>query len=132
MSKVAPSKLTLEDFPKQRDWIGPLFTMLNQFFGEVARAFSNQLTIEDNLYQEIKELKFTAGSADFPISFRTKFGVVPKALLVGYLFDSTVGTYSPTAPWVVWGFADGSVKISEITGLTNGNVYSIRLLLIYG
>ena len=55
MSQLDPQRFSTEEFPDQVDWIGKLFSPLNQFTGDVVRAFRNQLTISDNLYQEIKE-----------------------------------------------------------------------------
>lgn len=130
--KLTPAKLTLEDFPNQRDWIGNLFLILNSFTGDVVRGFSNQLTIEENLYQEIREIKWTAGSGDLPLSFQTKFKTAPKGLLPIYLFDQTAGTYSTSQPWFVWSYANGSVSILDVSGLTAGRTYSARILLIYG
>lgn len=130
--KLSPAKLTLEDFPKQRDWIGPLFSILNAFTGDIVRAFSNQLNIEDNLYQEIKEYKFKNSTNDFPLKFQTKFNVSPKGMIPIYVFNNTLSTFSTTAPVVVWSFAEGTLSISSITGLTTDSTYTIRFLIFYG
>jgi hypothetical protein len=132
LSKLIPAKLTLEDFPEQRSWIGPLFSILNSFTGDLVRAFSNQLTVGDNLFQEIKEVKFVNQSGDFPLKFKTKFIANPQGLTPIYLFDNTVNAYSPLTPQVVWSYADGTISISNISGLTANTTYTIRLLLIYG
>lgn len=130
--KLSPAKLTLEDFKEQREWIGKLFSVLNAFTGDVVRAFSNQITVEDNLYQEIKEIKFKNTTNDYPLKFRTKFVSSPKGLAAIYLYDETLGAYSTETPQVVWSYSDGQVSISNISGLTASTTYSIRLLVIYG
>lgn len=130
--KLNPQKFTLEDFQDQRDWIGKLFSPLNQFLGDVARAFSNQLTVEENLFQEIKEIRWVNVSVHYPLKFRTKFGGSPKGLSVIYLFNNTLASFSTAQPWVVWTYANGEVSISNISGLTSGQTYTIRLHVIYG
>ena len=130
--KLTPAKLTLEDFKDQRDWIGPLFSVLNQFTGDIVQAFSNAINIEDNLYQEIKEIKFKNSSQNFPLKFATKFKANPKGILPIYLYNNTLSAYSTQTPQVAWGYADGDVSMTSITGLTADSTYTIRLYVIYG
>ena len=132
MSKISPAKLTLEDFPNQRDWIGPLFSLLNTFTGDVINAFSNATTIQDNLYQEIKELRFVNTTALFPLRFKTKFSSAPKGLMPIYLYNNTTVTYSTAQPWVQWSYASGILSISSVSGLTASSDYTMRLLVLYG
>lgn len=132
MSKITPAKLTLEDFKEQRDWIGPLFSVLNSFTESIVKAFSNQLNVEDNLFQEIKEVKWRNSSGDFPLKFQTKFTANPKGLLPIFLFNNTLSANSTETPKVNWSYSDGMISISSITGLTTDSTYTIRLLLIYG
>lgn len=130
--KINPAKLTLEDFPGQRDWIGPLFTILNTFTGDTVRGTTNQISVEDNLFQEIKEIRFKNIAGEFPLKFRTKFAPTPKGQYVIYLYDHTDETYSMQAPWVVISFANGQGVISSIENLIAGHDYTMRLKIIYG
>ena len=132
MSQLKPAKLTLEDFPEQRSWIGTLFGVLNQFTNDIVQSYNNQLTVADNLFMEIREIKFVNQSGDFPLKFTTKFSSNPKGLTPIYLFDNTVGSYSPLTPQLVWSYADGALSISNISGLTAATTYTIRLLVLYG
>jgi len=130
--KINPSKFTTEDFQDQASWIGKLFQSLNKFTGDVVTAFGNQLTIEDNLYQEIKEIKWVNSAQNFPLKFKTKYSVHPKGLNPIYLLNNTTGNYSTQIPWIVWSYSDGQVVISNVSGLTAASTYTIRLLVIYG
>lgn len=132
MALINPQKFTTEEFQDQAKWIGKLFSGLNQFTGDVVAAFSNQFSVQDNLFQEIKEIKWTNTTQNFPLKFITKFKVIPKGMTPIYLLNNTTGSYSTAAPWVVWSYADGQVTISNISGLTNASTYTIRLLVIYG
>jgi len=132
MSKLDPQRFTVEEFPEQADWIGKLFQSLNQFTGDVVRAFQNALTIEDNLFQEIKEIKFQNTTALYPIKFKTKFNTAPKGLTYIYLQNNTLGSYSTLAPHIVWSYANNQVTITNISGLTANSTYTIRVLVLYG
>lgn len=132
MSKITPVKLTLEDFPEQRKWIAPLFSILNSIFGELVRGFNNGVTVEDNLFQEIKEIKWTNSTSEYPVKFRTKFAVAPKGLVPIYLYNNTSGAYSALSPWIVWSYVDGTILISSVVGLTSDSQYTMRIQVIYG
>lgn len=132
MAEINPQKFGTEEFQDQLDWIGKLFSPLNQFIGDVVRGFSNSITVNDNLYQEIKEIKWLNQSQNFPLKFKTKFAVNPKGLMPIYLLNNTTGSYSTAQPWVAWSYADGQIVISSISGLSAATTYTIRLLVIYG
>lgn len=132
MSRINPQQFILEGFPEQQSWIGKLFGPLNQFTGDVVRAFRNQLTISDNLYQEIKEIEWVNQTANFPLRFTPKFNVQPIGLTYISIYNKTDQLYSTTAPHVVWTYSGTQVVISDISGLTSGKTYNIKLLVIYG
>lgn len=132
MSQINPQRFSTEEFPDQADWISKLFSPLNQFTGDVVRAFRNQLTISDNLYQEIKEIKWVNSANNFPLKFKTKFNSNPKGLNYIFLYNNTLGTYSTLSPHIVWKYQDGQVIISDISGLTASSNYTIRVLVLYG
>lgn len=121
----------MEEFPDQQDWIGNLISPLNQQAQELLNGLANDLTISDNLYQEIKELRFVNEAGNFPIRFRTKFNKYPSGLNVIYCRD-TLGSTPSGMPWIDWGFADGLLSISSITNLTSSLTYILRVNLIYG
>lgn len=132
MAKLNPQLFTLESFPEQQSWIGKLFGPLNQLTGDIVRAFRNQITIQDNLFQEIKEIKWANQTSNFPLRFTPKFSAQPRGLASIYIYNNTDQVYSSTAPHVVWSYDGTNVVISDISGLTSGKTYTIRLLVIYG
>jgi len=132
MSQISPQRFSVEEFPDQKDWIDKLFYALNGFTGDVVRATANSLTIDDNFYQEIKEIKYVNSTSSFPLKFATKFKTSPIGITPIYLQNNTLGSYSTLAPWVTWGYQNGVVSISAISGLTAASSYTIRLLVIYG
>ena len=132
MARINPQRFTLEDFPEQQDWLGKLFSPLNQFLGDVFRSYKNQLNIEDNLFQEIKEIKFKNSSVNFPLKFKTKFNSIPKGCVTIYILNNDTGTIAAEIPIYVWSYSSQEFIISSITGLTTDVNYTVKLLLIYG
>lgn len=130
--QINPQQFSVEAFQEQKDWIGKLFSPLNQFTGDIFRGLRNQITIKDNLFQEIKEIKWVNSASNYPLRFQTKFNQYPIGLTYISIVDNTLSSYSLLAPHVVWTWANGEVIISDISGLTNANTYTIKLLVIYG
>lgn len=135
MGRLKPIKFTVEQFQDQADWIGALFSSLNQFINDVVISYNNNITISDNLYQEIKEIKFKNTATNFPLKFKTKFNVFPQSVTLGYIFDNTVGAYASgltAAPFMEWTFSNGDLIINSISGLTSATTYTIRVHVVYG
>lgn len=129
--KLSPRRFTVEEFADQQSWIGNLLSPLNQTIQELFSGMNNNITVSENLYQEVKELKFTVDATTYPLRFKTKFNKQPVGLHVLYCKDSAGGTSSNT-PWITWSFADGLMTITNITNLTNSLNYTVRILVIYG
>lgn len=132
MSKLKPQKFTLEGFGDQASWIGKLFSPLNQVLNDLVIAFNNGITIEENLYQEIKEIKFKNDSNNFPLRFKTKFSINPKGMLLIYVFDETIGSCSVLFPIVEWNYINGEIVINSLSGLNISTNYTLRFQVIYG
>jgi hypothetical protein len=132
MSKLKPQKFTLEGFGDQSSWIGKLFSPLNQVLNDLVISFNNGISIEDNLFQEIKEVSFKNDTNNFPLRFRTKFNQNPKGMLLIFIFDETIGSCATQVPVVVWTYQNGEIVISSMSGLTASTNYTVRFLVIYG
>ena len=128
--RLSSKKLSVEDFKEQQSWIAKLLQPLNDFFSQVNQGFNNGLTVEDNLSQEIKEIKFLNNSTNFPLSFKTKFATNPKGLTLIYCVDSSNADLT-VQPCLNWSYNNGIITIRSITGLVTSNTYTIRLLVIY-
>jgi hypothetical protein len=128
--KISSQKLSVEAFPEQANWISKLLTPLNSFISQVFSALQNNITVGDNLYQEIKTITFVNDAAAFPQSFSTKFLKYPEMVLVGSCISS-LGLYPSAQPLITWSYADGVLKILSVSGLTANLKYSLKLLIIY-
>lgn len=131
MSKVTPRKLTIEDFKDQQAWIGKLLSPLNDFIQQTIGAFSNGLTVEDNLFREIRELKFVVDAGAYPQRFRPKFKGYPKGINLIDCRDSN-GADLTTTPFVNWRLNNDLLEVTSVVGLTSGHTYILRLEVIYG
>lgn len=129
--KVTSRRLSIEDFKEQSAWIGPLLSAINQTLQELQPINSNQLTIADNLNQELLEFKFVNDAVAFPVKLRTKFNQMPKGLTAVYCM-ATDGTTATNTPWLDYSFTNQLLTINSITNLTSAKTYTLRLLLIYG
>jgi hypothetical protein len=131
MSKLSPRKLTVEDFKDQQNWIGKLLSPMNDYFQQIYQGWNNGITVEDNLFREIRELKFTVDASTFPLRFKPKFASTPKGMNLIYCIDAD-GTDLTQVPCVNFRTNNGLIEITSIGGLTTGHTYTLRLEVIYG
>jgi hypothetical protein len=132
MAQIKPQKFIVEAFREQASWIGSLLNPLNFMFNDLSLAFNNQITIKENLYQEIKEIKFKNETSSFPLRFKTKFNVYPQGMLMIYSYNNTLSTSAALNSSIDWTFTNNEIIISSISGLTAGQTYTLRMLVIYG
>lgn len=130
MARLTGTKLTAEAF-KDQTWIGPLLSSINQLTSELIAALNSSLSISENLDQELKDITFINEAANFPLKFTTKFNRNPKTCQIAYCLNTTDGLTESITTLPVWSYANGSVSISSITGLTASKKYLIRAHLIY-
>ncbi len=146
MSKVpSTTKLVVESFPDQREWISPMFFVLNKFIQDVIRALNNGLSFADNIQGKEQDLDFVFlnNSASLP-KIRWDMISPPKALEVVSAYEASPVSagevprnFDATIVQLAWyldsqnfiNFKD-AVKLSSAggaTGLTSQNRYRIRV-----
>jgi hypothetical protein len=128
--KLSPQKFTSEDFKSEVSWIGKLIAPLNNLIENIYTLSQNNITIDDNLFQEIKEIRFENTTSNFPIKFQTKFSNLPKAVICVFCV-ATDGTTSSGQPWPTWVYGNSQIQINSLTGLTPNLIYTIRIHVIY-
>lgn len=128
--KLSNKKLSLDAF-KDNIWIGPLLSYINELFTQLFNGLNNQITVEDNLFQEIKEIKVVNDGVAFPIQIKTKFTTYPKGVtcLSAKALDNSLLT---STPFVNWEYSNNILTIRSITGLSSNVTYNINLHIIYG
>lgn len=106
MSKLTETtRLRVEDFQKQRDWIAPLLEGYNNFLVQCIRILNKGLIFADNMVglEHDFTFKFQTQAITFPQKVKWPYsGFSPKHLTVTYASEERVAT-----PVVVsWRFTD--------------------------
>ncbi len=78
------TRLVIEQFPEQKEWIGKLFLVINEFITDVISSINGNLLFGENVSGQEHELEFTYvnDATTFPQAFRWKLSKPPKALVV--------------------------------------------------
>lgn len=77
----ATRKLIVEDFPDQKDWIGDLFVVINDFITKVSSILNGNVEFSTNVIGVEKELDFVYVSdvASLPQKIKWDLSVRPRA-----------------------------------------------------
>lgn len=126
-------KLFVEDFDtKDRALVGKLAFTLNPFLNSVVDALDRNLTINDNLNASEITIQFTApASKASPIKTKTELNTN----CIGTLITSVENLDNnneilASAPFIQFNNSDDNqIQIYNVTGLTSGNRYRVRVIL---
>lgn len=139
MAKLPSFKRIIkEDFAaEEQNLISKLGFLVNSAFDSVFSAFDKNITIVDNLNQDLIDVDVTvdaSGNPKLPLEIRTRLRSNCKGIQVVRLDNLSNPTSLPnTAPFVY--FNQGTqtnVNITVIKGLTADVKYRLKLLLIGG
>jgi len=126
-------RILREDLREAPSWIEKLISPLNMFMDSVYTALNKNLTFGENIKGQIKSFTIEAGAAstdnvfEFPATISGPQGVI----LLAAVQQGT--TYTPliTSPQISsWSYSDNTVYIDSIAGLTAGEKYNIKVLVI--
>lgn len=135
MSKLPPqSRLTLEDFPSEKSWIGKLISPLNGFMTALVSALNNGLTFSENLSSVVRTIAVPAGTTAYPLYFSWALKSKPIGLWVVSAYE-TLGAHTnfTAAISADWEFTtSGQVKINGFPGLPTGTSYYVTVVAITG
>lgn len=126
-------RILKEDLKEAPSWIDRLLLPLNMFLDSVYSALNKNLTFGDNVKGQFKSFTVKAGVAatdniyEFACSISNPQGVI----LLSVVQQSNTYTPLTSAPQIAsWSYSDGMIYIDSITGLTNGEKYLIKVLVI--
>ena len=127
-------RLSREDFPAAPSWFDIAVGVINGFMNDVYLALNGTLTFGANVSGMIKSFRITAGAAAANNTFtfthnmkKKPEGIIPIAV------TAVTSNYSPVTSAVTlsWRMNDtGQIVIDAITGLTNGVIYDVRVLVV--
>jgi len=130
MKLQAPKKILKDDFAQDDKALsGTLGGILNNFLEELYLLSSKNVTIGDNLNQELKTIKVTvtSGIPNTKLSFRNNL----KGKIQGFKVIRTFGDLSVTsAPFIEFSEVAGVITINKIIGLADSSEYQLVILII--
>jgi len=118
MSKIrATTRLTIEDFPEQKSWIGKLISPINDFITQGIQVMNGGVNFTDNIFGKDHLFDFTyqSDSVSLPIGFQWLFNMSPKSLIVVSATEDT----DPVNIAVAWELTpEGIVQLTSIVRFT--------------
>ena len=120
MSKITSTqKLIVESVPEQREWIAPVFALINKFMSDVISSVNGGIEFSENIQGKEFEYDFVyiSATASFPQTFQWSMTNAPRALTVIYSSVSrtpSAANYIPLHIGVVWDYSpEGFVRITD-------------------
>lgn len=116
-------KLLTESFPDQKDWIAPLFYIVNKFINDVITFANGGIQFGSNIQGQEFEYDFIyrTDAISLPQSFVWNFATPPKALSVvaAFINDPTVNrNFSSIMVNCTWQYtSDNKVQITDVIRL---------------
>lgn len=136
MSRIrATQRLTVEDFPEQKSWIGKLISPINDYITQSIKILNEGILFGDNFIGKDHQFDFVyqSDAISLPIGFLWTFAASPKALQV----VSALENEQPVNLSASWQYTtDGQVRLVGIVKftsapavalLTTGSRYKIRV-----
>ncbi len=143
-------RLLVDDFPTQKNWIGPLLLTFNSFTEAVVNSLSAGLSLIDNTTSDVKTVQLaniptptTTGGATGPTVLKWTKAAPPVAVLVGNVVNLTgsptvanAGYVLTNAVQVQWSM-DSTGKYLKIVGVvgitpTQASQFLLTLVCIQG
>ncbi len=136
MSKIQSFKRVIsEDFdPKDRDLVDKIAFVVNPFGDDVTRAFTNNLSIDDNMNWSKKDVTITTNSAGNPVGTITiKTGLdhlCDGTQVIKVTNNTSSNTYPSGMPLISFTEnTNGVITINNITNLPVSSTLSLRIIL---
>jgi hypothetical protein len=114
------------DVPEEAEWLNPGLVQLASFMADVQFALNQGLVEAENSSVQFKTLEFA--TPDLPITFRCTLPRPPKQVEICQKTAlSTSGTFTGATECLDWTYDTGNLRITTVTGLTNGQKYRLVL-----
>lgn len=130
--KVQSTRIKSNDFPEEdRQLVETLGRTLNPLIDRLVLAFNKNITVDDNLPFEFKNLDVEVDGTGTPISgsaVKTSLTNFKGYICLNVLDINNTGIYPTTAPFVLTELTGNIINIRKITGLPSGAVYRLVLL----
>ena len=126
--KILLTRIIMEDFPqKYQDLLSKLLYRINNAFEQTSAALNNGLTVAENMAAQETVLDVTGPvNAANPVYFKSNLKGTCKGILCVEAL-TTSGTPPTGSPFFTFEMSGSNIKVTNITNLTNGSRYSLRL-----
>lgn len=129
-------RIITQDFPKEsQKMIEQLGSTLNDSFTQIYSAINKRLTFADNIACTVKDVQVMVDSSGNTTQIASFSLDVPNMPVLGVvvikaenLTNSAV--YPTTAPFISYQIVGNTVRINNITGLQENNVYRLKVIAI--
>lgn len=126
-------RISREDVKGSPDWVNQLLTPLNLFLDTIYGGLNKGLTIRENLLSQIETIEVNAGATTVSNAkqFLLKMKAKPQHMIpLSYQIKGAADQTTGCGLSMTWNCDGANVNITSISGLTNGLVYSVTVLLI--
>lgn len=129
MAKFSLRRLLVQDFASEdQDLVSKLATLINNALEQVNNAFSNGLTVRDNMAGFETDLQVTAPvNSTNPIYIKNTTKSPIRMILCGNAVTANGGTPPTGTPFFTFETSGSEVKVTNITNLTSGSKYTLRI-----
>jgi hypothetical protein len=143
MKIPSTQKLIVENFPEQKEWIPPMFSLINKFISDVIASVNGGLEFDKNIagMERDIDLVYISHAVSFPQVFGWQLAQKPAALYVVSAFEApstNIRNFSPIMVYAGWKYNDQNqveitdmIKLSGSSGtvssLTANNRYKIKV-----
>ena len=122
--------------PEYSDLVEKLIVSINNGFDNIYDSLNNKITLKNNMLCDIKDVETSVSpSGDLlnDINLYLTFKNNVNSVVIGMVQNKTTpGLYPKNGVTVIWEpVSQGIIKIKHISGLQEGSIYNIRLV-IYG
>lgn len=134
MKIPAFKRIIIEDYPTQyRDIVSKLAFSINSFMDTMTIALNTNLTISDNLAAVQTSINVTVDSFGTPTIGRTvKSNLASQCggiSVINALNNTSSVIYPTNTPFITFTNGNGTIIISNITGLKPNNSYTLTVIL---
>lgn len=122
--------------PEYSDLVEKLIVSINNGFDNIYDSLNNKITLKNNMLCDIKDVEASVSpSGDLlnDINLYLTFNNNVNSVVIGMVQNKTTPVlYPKNGVTVIWEpVSQGIIKIKHISGLQEGSIYNIRLV-IYG
>ena len=136
MAKVTEFKrLVREDFPKDdQAFVDRLAFTINPALEAIAQAFNRNLTFEDNLNTQIRDIDLTVDASGIPLSI-TAYKSTLRTLTRGLICVRAENLNNPSAyatgqPFVSFSENNGLITLKHVSGLPANQKFRLKIISI--